>query len=268
MRTYYNKTMTRPHFLSLTPRSEKPRRAGITHVLDGGMTPAAVEDVLDHAGEHVDVWKLGWGTAYVDPALPKKTASCVRHGVLACTGGTLLEAAWLQGAADAFFDWAEAVGFDTVEVSNGVSDMPAKDKRLLIEQAGDRFTVLSEVGSKDPNAPADPDEWADEAADDVHAGARWVIAEGREGGEAGLYRPDHSVRAELAHALVDRVGLARVIFEAPKKSQQAWLLQRFGSQANLGNIAADGVLGLEALRLGLRADTLPALLPVGEPPWS
>lgn len=268
MPAYYNKTMMRPRFLSLTARDHKPRRGGVTHVLDGGMTPAAVEDVLAHAGEFVDVWKLGWGTAYVDPALANKIASCARHGVRACPGGTLLEAAWLQGAADDFFDWAAAVGFDTIEVSNGVSEMSAKDKRVLIEQAGDRFTVLSEIGSKDPEAAADPAEWAEEAADDVHAGARWVIAEGRESGEAGLYRPDHSVRAELAHALVNRVGLERVIFEAPRKSQQAWLLQRFGPRANLGNVAADGVLGVEALRLGLRADTLPALLPAGELRWS
>lgn len=268
MAAYYSKTMMRPRFLSLAARSEKPRRTGVTHVLDGGMTPAAVDDVLTHAGEFVDVWKLGWGTAYVDAALDDKIASCRRHGVLACTGGTLLEAAWLQGVADAFFDWAKAADFDTIEVSNGVSEMPAKQKRLLIEQAGERFTVLSEVGSKDPDAPADPESWADEAADDVHAGASWVIAEGRESGAAGLYRPDHSVRAELAHALVDRVGLERVIFEAPRKNQQAWLLQRFGPQANLGNIPADSVLGLEALRLGLRADTLPTLLPAGDAPWS
>lgn len=260
--------MTQPHFLSVPARNDKPRSHGVTHVLDAGLPPSVVEDVLSNAGAFVDVWKLGWGTAYVDPALTRKIASCARHEVRACAGGTLLEAAWLQGAADAFLGWAEHAGFETVEVSNGVSGMPAKEKRVLIEQAAERFTVLSEVGSKDPHTPVDPIAWADEAEDDVHAGATWVIAEGRESGEAGLYRLDGSVRVELAHALVDRVGRERVVFEAPKKGQQAWLLRHFGAQANLGNIAADAVLGLEALRLGLRADTLPALLPLGGPTGS
>lgn len=263
MRTYYDKTMTRPEFLSLPRRSEKPRRAGVTHVLDAGMPPSAVEDVLDSAGEFIDVWKLGWGTAYLDSALSLKVKTCARHGVLACPGGTLLEAAWLQGAADAFFDWVEVVGFETVEVSNGVSGMSTQHKRRLIEQAAERFTVLAEVGSKDPHAPVSPQAWADEAEQDAAAGARWILAEGRESGQAGLYRADRSVREEVVDALVDRVGLPRLVFEAPNKSQQAWLLRRFGPEVNLGNVAPDEVLGLEALRLGLRADTLPSLLPPG-----
>jgi phosphosulfolactate synthase len=35
-----------------------------------------------------------------------------------------------------------------------------------------------------------------------------------------------------------------------------WLLKRFGTECNLGNIAPDDVLSLETLRLGLRSDTL------------
>lgn len=253
--------MTRPDFLRLPARRSKPRQRGVTHVLDGGLPVRAVADVLDGAADVVDVWKLGWGTAYVDPNLPDKLAVCRRYGVLACAGGTLLEAAWWQGSAEAFLDWAEEAGFDAVEVSNGAVGMSAKDKRLLIEHAVGRFTVLAEVGSKDPQAPVSADAWAADAVEDLHAGARWVVAEGRESGQAGLYRPDQSVRAELVEALATRVGLDRVIFEAPRKSQQAWLLRRCGCDVSLGNVAADEVLGLEALRLGLRADTLPSLLP-------
>ena len=46
------------------------------------------------------------------------------------------------------------------------------------------------------------------------------------------------------------------MFEAPRKDQQAWLIRRVGTDVNLGNVAPRDVLGLEALRLGLRADTM------------
>jgi len=48
----------------------------------------------------------------------------------------------------------------------------------------------------------------------------------------------------------------RLIFEAPQREQQVWLLRAFGPDVSLGNIPAAEVLGLETLRLGLRADTL------------
>jgi phosphosulfolactate synthase len=70
-----------------------------------------------------------------------------------------------------------------------------------------------------------------------------------------LYTADGSPRAELVYAIAQRIGWDRVIFEAPKKSQQVWFIRRFGSDANLGNVSIAMVLPLEALRLGLRADT-------------
>ena len=50
-----------PEFLELPPRTGKPRRAGITHVLDRGLSPLALESLLITAGEHIDLIKLGWG---------------------------------------------------------------------------------------------------------------------------------------------------------------------------------------------------------------
>ena len=55
------------------------------------------------------------------------------------------------------------------------------------------------------------------------------------------------------------IGLDRLVFEAPRKEQQAWFIRRFGPNVNLGNVSPDAVLGLETLRLGLRADTIAIL---------
>jgi phosphosulfolactate synthase len=64
------------------------------------------------------------------------------------------------------------------------------------------------------------------------------------------------VREALVEAVVERVRLPRLIFEAPRKDQQAWFINRFGAEVSLGNIPLVDAIGLEALRLGLRADTI------------
>lgn len=249
-----------PRFLDLTARTAKPRRAGITHVLDKGTPPTVIEARLDSVGSAVDVWKFGFGTAYVDPSLTAKLATLQRRGVKACPGGTLLEAAWLQGRVDGFLDWAGGAGFDCVEVSRGASGLPAEAKREIIAEARRRgFQVFAEIGSKDPGDTVRPDDWVAEARRDIDSGASWLVAEGRESGTVGLYGADGSVRSDLVEALEALGGAAPVIYEAPRRSQQAWLINRLGPNVNLANVAPEEVLATEALRLGLRSDTMALL---------
>lgn len=248
--------MALPAFLDLPRRTSKPRSAGLTHVLDKGMPAAELRGWLELCGHHIDVWKLGWGTSYLDPTLEAKVALLAEHGVQACAGGTLLEVAWMQDRSQDCLSWLAATGFTLVEVSNGAVPMPAADKRRLIELAAERLPVLAEVGSKNPHVDVSGALWAQEAADDLAAGATWTLAEGRESGTVGLYGPDGSVRHDVAEGLVGAVGLDRVIFEAPVKHQQTWLIGRYGVDVNVGNVSPADVLGLETLRLGLRADTV------------
>jgi phosphosulfolactate synthase len=245
-----------PRFLDLPARASKPRIAGLTHVLDKGLPLSELESLLNVAGTYIDLWKFGWGTAYLDPALPDKIARLAQHRVRACVGGTLLEVAWAQGRVDALFSWAAGLGLPCVEVSNGALEMPLGEKRRLIAEAAKRFVVLSEVGSKDPLSGVSPARWAKEMAGDLEAGASWVLGEGRESGTVGLYTPEGSVREDLVSAVTSAVGAHRVIFEAPRKDQQTWFIRQLGPDVNLGNLAPAEVLGVEALRLGLRADTI------------
>jgi phosphosulfolactate synthase len=256
-----------PSFLTLPERSAKPRRTGITHVLDKGMPVSEAAALLAVSGPYVDVWKLGWGTAYLDPGLAPKLTLLAEHEVLACTGGTLLEIAWHQGAVDACLDWAAEVGFPCVEVSSGVVQLTEAERSALITRAAQRFTVLSEVGLKDPAVAVSGQQWAKEAAAALAAGARWIVTEGRESGTVGLYDPDGRVREQVVDDVVAAVGAENVVFEAPRKDQQSWLVRRFGPDVSLGNIAPGEVLPLEALRLGLRADTFdPTRAPGGGHP--
>jgi phosphosulfolactate synthase len=251
--------MSRPCFLALPSRSEKPRAAGLTHVLDKGMPLGELEEFIESAGDFVDFWKFGWGTGYLDPLIEKKVTALSGHGIRACLGGTLLEVAWSQGKEAEYLSWAGDLGLGCIEVSNGALDMPVPEKHRLITKAAEQFLVVAEVGSKDPAVSVSPSEWAEQAAADLSAGASWVLGEGRESGTVGLYSPEGEVREQVVDAMVSAVGVACTVFEAPRRAQQAWFVRRFGADVNLGNVAPAEVLGLETLRLGLRADTVGAV---------
>lgn len=248
-------------FLDLPERTSKPRERGITHVLDKGLPLTTLASLLDLAGAHIDVIKLGWGTSYVSGDVPAKVAACHRAGVRVSTGGTLLEIAAAQGRVTRFLAWVAGLGIDTVEVSDGSLPMSRSSKLRLIEEVARDFRVLAEVGSKDRNAPVVPEEWAEQAAEDLEAGASLVIAEGRESGTVGLYTGEGCPRAEVVDAMVAAVSASRLIFEAPQRTQQTWFVRRLGVDVNLGNISTDDVIGVETLRRGLRADTVALAIP-------
>jgi phosphosulfolactate synthase len=253
----------RESFLLTPGRESKPRRWGVTHALDPAMPTDLLAAYLDSAGTFIDIVKTGWGLGYVDPHLTRRADLCRSHGVLLSTGGTLLEIAAHQGRLERFADWAEARGVTAIEVSNGLGLLSIAEKAKIIAGLNGRFVVLAETGSKDEHVTLSPAQWATEMTSDLESGATWAIAEGRESGTVGIYQTDGSVRSEIFDAIAERVGAEHVIFEAPRKSQQAWLLRQLGPAANLGNIRVEDALGVETLRLGLRADTFarPAVEP-------
>ena len=253
--------MPGPDFLDLPARATKPRSIGITHVLDRGVPLAQSADLLAMSRSYVDVWKLGWGISYLDPNLAAKLELLAGHEVLASPGGTLLEIAWAQGRALEFLDWARGCGFPCVEVSAGTVPMDEAAKRELIAEAARHFIVLAEVGPKDPGVLLTPEQWARALSRDLDAGATWVLAEGRASGTVGIYEASGAVRQDVIAALVSVAGPDCLVFEAPRESQQAWFVRRFGPDVNLANVHPADVLGLETLRLSLRADTYGAWSP-------
>jgi phosphosulfolactate synthase len=253
--------MTGPGFLSLPARSAKPRQTGITHVLDRGVPLGQAADLLESSGDYVDVWKFGWGISYLDRQLAAKLELLARHGVLASTGGTLLEIAWANGSEADFLNWASDCGFPCVEVSAGTVPIDGAAKRDLISAAAERFIVIAEVGSKDESVQLPPEQWAQSASDDLAADATWVLAEGRASGTVGIYQRSGAVREDVVAALASVPARDCVVFEAPREDQQAWFIRRFGPDVNLANVHPADALGLETLRLSLRADTFGAVAP-------
>jgi phosphosulfolactate synthase len=237
-----------------------PRANGITHVIDKGLGPRAVEDLLETAGDWISIVKLGWGTGYVTRNLERKLELYRAAAKPVVCGGTFFEAVWAKGKLDEYRAWLAGHGFTHVEISDGTVAMPREVKLELIADLAREFTVLSEVGSKDAEVVFAPYQWVDWIKEELEAGAWKVITEGREGGTAGIFRPTGEMRTGLVDEIVHEIDPADLIFEAPTKSAQAWFVKQFGPEVNLGNIPPEEVIPLETLRLGLRADTLKEVL--------
>jgi len=244
--------------LDLPQRSAKPREQGITHVLDRGLSVAAIEGLMEVAGASVDLVKLGWGTALATGNLERKLDSYREHQIPVVLGGTLTELAIAQDRLEQLISWLNELGLSHIEISDGTIELDHNHKLELIERLAEEFVVLSEVGSKDDTRIMAPYRWVEQIEQELAAGAWKVIAEARESGTVGIYRHDGEVRMGLIDEIVHAIAPERILFEAPRKDQQVWFVRRFGPDVNLGNIAADDVLSLETIRLGLRSDTVGA----------
>ena len=243
-------------------RTAAPRSAGMTMIIDTGLGVAATADILEVAGDYIDLWKLSFGTSvFVRPAVLERKLELINaRKILTCPGGTLFEAAILQQHCRVYTTRAVEVGFSAVEISDGTIELPAFRRKRVIDCAMEAgLVVVTEVGKKDPAAQPPLAKLAEQALRDLDWGARWVIVEGRESGTCvGVYDEDGQVDTDgldiFARVLGDRID--RLIWEAPLKHQQTALIERFGVNVGLGNVAPERVLALESLRLGLRFETL------------
>jgi 2-phosphosulfolactate phosphatase len=246
--------------LQLPALPTRPRQVGLTSVLDKGAAARQLDDLIAVAGQWIDVVKFGWGTARMQPReqVQEKVRLLTAAGIRACTGGTLLEVALAQGKIDACLAEARALGFPMVEVSNGVHPMSQERKLELIRRARDAgFRVWSEVGKKDVEADARLSTMDRIAAvrAELAAGSDKVILEARESGTVGVFDREGKPIEEIIERIDQEVGISSVVFEAPKKEQQVWMIRRFGAEVNLGNIALEEAISLATLRTGLRGDT-------------
>ena len=237
---------------------ELGRDGGLTHVLDKGLGPRAWEDVLETAGDFIDIVKLGWGTAWVTSNLERKLEVLREKPVV--IGGTFFEVVYAKDKLDEYKQWLGDLGLTHVEISDGTVEIPRERKLELIADFARDFTVLSEVGSKDSSVEYTVEQWTSWLNDELQAGAWKVITEAREGGTAGIFDSSGGMRTELIEQIANVVGPANIVFEAPTKAAQSWFVKTFGPSVNLGNIPPEEVIPLETLRLGLRGDTLKEVL--------
>jgi phosphosulfolactate synthase len=244
-------------------RPARPRTRGITMVIDSGMPTGAFTDVIESHGELVDLVKFGWGTCLVTRDLSRKLDVLRAAGIDFYFGGTLFEHHLWSGRLGEFVELLRTHRATHVEVSNGTIPLDQHEKAAHVRLLAREFTVISEVGFKEEHRSEAlaPDDWVAAMQEDLDAGASLVTAETRESGRCGMARADGSLRDDVLGAILAAVDPAVVLFEAPTRSLQVDLIRAAGPQVNLGNIATADIVGLETLRLGLRADTLMDLTP-------
>ncbi|PCJ25034.1 MAG: phosphosulfolactate synthase [Flavobacteriales bacterium] len=241
-----------PHIPS---RESSPRENGLTMMMDKGLSWRETENFIDSSAHLTDLVKFGFGTSYVTKDLEKKISLYKEAGVKTYFGGTLFEAFIVRGMFDDYRRLMDKFNMETCEVSDGSIELPQEKKCEYIIDLAKDFTVLSEVGSKEEGIFISPAKWISMMQSELEAGSWKVIAEARESGNVGIYRPNGTAHVSLVNKIIAQVNVENILWEAPIKSQQVWFIKQFGANVNLGNIAFNEVIPLECLRLGLRGDT-------------
>jgi phosphosulfolactate synthase len=242
-------------------REAKPRKAGVTMMMDKGLSLRQVEDFISVSAELTDLVKLGFGTAYLTKNLEQKLKLYKEANIKTYFGGTLFEAFVIRGKFNDYLKLMDKYKMETAEVSDGSIVLPHDKKCEYINKLAKNFTVLSEVGSKEEGIIIHPAKWITMMQKETEAGAWKVIAEARESGTVGIYRANGSAHTLLVNKILSKIPKETILWEAPQKSQQVWFIKLLGHDVNLGNISYDDVIPLETLRLGLRGDTFQSFLP-------
>jgi phosphosulfolactate synthase len=243
-------------------RTTQPRDAGLTMMMDKGLSVREIEDVLEVAAPYIDIVKLGWATSYVSPNLQAKLDAYKSAGIPVYFGGTLFEAFVIRKQFEDYMRLLDTYQLVHAEVSDGSIEIPHDEKCGYIDRLSKNVTVLSEVGSKDASKILAPYQWIELMKAELEAGAWKVIGEAREAGNVGLFRDSGEVRQGLVKEIIHSIPSEKIIWEAPQKSQQVWFIKLLGANVNLGNIAPNEMIPLETIRLGLRGDTFSHFLPL------
>lgn len=248
-----------------------PEQTGIIMVIEKEFGPSAAEDWARLTAGMANVVKCTFGTAalYDQQVLERKIQVYRDAGISPMTGGTLTEVAILcaggysESHLQDYLEYAKTVGFTHIEFSDGTIYVPDDRRSDIIKMCIDAgFTVISEVGKKDPKKDAviTTEKRIELMKQDLESGAAMVIIEARESGKGiGVMDKDGKVDFGELDVIINAVGLANTMIEAPDKSQQQTIFLRYGPGANIGNVQPRDVMSTAALRAGLRGDTISAL---------
>jgi phosphosulfolactate synthase len=259
--------------IELHPRGRKPRKQGITMVIDTGYNCAMVESVLALYGHIIDIVKLTelHLTAPVGE-IKRKIALYKAAGVGVQPGGIVVELARLQHREMETLDRLAALGFDHIEVSSSSTTQREQETEAAFvgDVARRGFTPIGEVGKKfhegDKTRRSDTELDVQETVAEFRAllaaGAPKAYWEGHVlrrimGDTAADILARHPEGTNQVMQVVDQVGTDNIIFEVSsmipyvqRRAQQFWLVRLFGPEVNLGNVRLEEVQYLEHIRLG------------------
>jgi phosphosulfolactate synthase len=247
-----------------TPALPRPRQSGITMALD--RLYGLIDQEFEKIADYVDIVEIGWGLPLVwkEEAISSRIKFYKGLGVKVSVSGTLIEYSVYQNELEQMLSRVSRLGFDIVEVSDGIIDLTHEQKARLARLVKSKgFECLYAVGKKDPAGQLS----VPETVADIEAGLNVyplkIVLEGRERGRGvGIYDENGDVKWNTLRAITARVDHSKIIFEAPSEAQQAALISEFGSGVNLGNVSLNSIAALQSERMGLRFDTFGVNKPV------
>ena len=144
-----NTTMKNFDLTYIPKRSEKPRKAGVTMMMDKGLSLREVENFIEASGHLTDIAKFGFGTAFVTKNLQDKIDLYKSAGIQPYFGGTLFEAFYARGMVNDYLRTIDKYKLELAEISDGSIIINHDEKCELIQSMSKDRTIMSEVGSKD-----------------------------------------------------------------------------------------------------------------------
>lgn len=241
-------------FLNRPPRSQKPRKVGITVALDWAQSLAEARTYIETVGDIIDHMKMpdhvGLMWRYSPEYIREKNMLYRSAGIDVLPGGIPFEVAAVQGKVPQFMRRVAELGFSAVEVSEDSMDFTPEDRRAAIQLGKENgLLVYTELGKKFPDKPLDANEATDIAREDIKNGAHMVVVEKS---DVEIVMRNSS---DVIHRIVDMVGAEKIIIECgpgPNRFEIArWLIKEFGANVNLENIDAHEIYAIEAIRHGL-----------------
>jgi phosphosulfolactate synthase len=238
-------------------REEKPRRRGLTMMIDWGLPLGLQHDCLEAQGGFVDEAKIAAGIPRIMPTeyLKHKIDLYAQNDVFTFPGGLFTELTIAQGRFEVFLHEAVEAGFKGIEVSDNLLRIDPARKKAVIAKAVDEFglKVMGEVGRKEGGMSQDA--LIADVENCLEAGAQLVLIEAHELFYGGI-------KEGVIEALARRVPLEKIMFELPvavlpdatkayKVQILFWLIKMFGTEVNLANVEWDEVYFTEISRRGM-----------------
>ncbi|MDD5435394.1 MAG: phosphosulfolactate synthase [Nitrospira sp.] len=251
-------------FLKLNERYTKPRIRGITEIRGPYYTPMGknyLQDVLETMGAYVDSLKFAGGSFSLMPGnvVKELIELCHSYDVMVSTGG-FIEYVLTRGKDSVirYIEECQELGFDIIEVSSGFITIPSDDWLRLVEavqKAG--LKAKPEVGIQFGAGGASR---AEELEAEGKRDAGWIIKQARRFLEAGAYmimiesegitENVTTWRTDVPAAIINELGLEKVMFEAADPEVFAWYIKNYGPDVNLF-VDHSQIVQLECLRSGI-----------------
>ncbi len=238
------------------PRDDRANRHGKTMIIDCGPDMSGwtgrhgLADLLEVMGNYIDIAKIATLNAITLPEsyLKNTLRQYSEAGITTFAGGLLFEYAYLKNDVDGLIKRLRYLNLGGIEVSENYITLQADERDKYISMlVASGLDVVFEYGQKFPDKPMDLGE-LERIIQRVSAiGAHHVIVEQ---GEFDLLAADHPDEIETMKSApwMDSVFIEVDTGEFP--TQQIALIERFGSDVNIANVAPSHVYKLEMLRRG------------------